>query len=362
MTALVDRLPGALTLIAAFRGEKGSPAAGDASSETKDRTTFTANAALLAIVWTLLWLWFTAHVKPHVSTFIFGGVSLASLSAVAAAVFFSFVKKEDAVSRLRGWLHSRLFTRVLLLSLPLIAFAYATTFTLYLTAGGDAAEVRLIVKNAGASTSVTLSSAQKQRAVSYFFAFRPVTARIETVSPSGYNARELSLRRGIPAELTVPDRSLKKNFSVVRLIPLYNLFDLRGRTQPDMHYVLRVFVPGARQPIERHGLTFGAIYLGASLEDLQTQSKEARSMIAELRNTLRGLDGDDGEMKPQEIDEIVGDWLDNPKFIPTTPELKPGDQVRVVLESPAGTSEMTVKVAAPVNTAFLRAKKKGADE
>jgi len=193
MTALVDRIPGALTLIAACRGDRESPAAGSESSETKDRMTFTTNAALLAIVSTLLWLWFTAHLKPHVSTFIFGSVSLASLSVVAAAVFFSFVKKEDAVSRLRGWLHSRLFTRVLLASFPLIAFAYATTFTLYLTAGADAAEVRLIVKNGASSTPVTLSPAQKQRAVSYFFAFRPVTARIETLSPTGFRARDLPL-------------------------------------------------------------------------------------------------------------------------------------------------------------------------
>src|SRR5258708_39828111 len=232
MTALVDRIPGALTLIAACRGDKESPAAGSESSETKDRMTFTTNAALLAIVSTLLWLWFTAHLKPYVSTFIFGSVSLASLSLVAAAVFFSFVKKEDAVSRLRGWLHSRLFTRVLLASFPLIAFAYATTFTLYLTAGADAAEVRLIVKNGASSTPVTLSPAQKQRAVSYFFAFRPVTARIETLSPSGFRARDLPLRRGIPAELTVPDRLSQTSFFVVRLIPLYNLFQLRGSTEP----------------------------------------------------------------------------------------------------------------------------------
>src|SRR5437870_2723128 len=100
MTALVQRIPGVLTLIAAFRGDGGSQADGGAPSEAKERTTFTANAALLAIVWTLLWLWFTAHVKPHVSNLIFGSVSLAGLILVAAPVFFSFVKKEDAVSKL----------------------------------------------------------------------------------------------------------------------------------------------------------------------------------------------------------------------------------------------------------------------
>ena len=202
---------------------------------------------------------------------------------------------------------------------------------------------------------MAFSAAHKQRAVTYFFAFRSVTARIETLAPTGYKARELPLRRGIPTELTVPDRSSQKSFSLVRLMPLYNLFQLRGRSEPDQRYTVRVFLPGAQQPIERAGLTFGAIYLGASLPDLETQSKTLRGAVAELRNTLRGLDG---EMKPDEIDEIVADWLDRPVFI-ATPELAPGDRIRVVLESPAGTSETTVKVAAPVNTAFLRASAQG---
>ena len=63
-------------------------------------------------------------------------------------------------------------------------------------------------------------------------------------------------------------------------------------------------------------------------------------------------------MKPEEIDEILADWLDKPAFI-ATPELKPGDQIRVVLESPEGTSETTIKVAAPINTAFLDASPQG---
>src|SRR5436305_3727865 len=127
MTALIQRIPGVLTLIAALQGNRASSAAVDAPSKPTDQMRVAANAALLAIVCTLLWLWFTAHVKPHVSTFIFGGVSLAGLSVVATAVFFSFVRKEDAVSRVRGWLPSRTFTRALLASLPLIAVAYATT-------------------------------------------------------------------------------------------------------------------------------------------------------------------------------------------------------------------------------------------
>lgn len=352
MAALVDRIPGALALITAFRGDAApAPSADAAAPAPKYGPRFLANTILLAVVLTLVSMWFTVHVKPHLSIFMFGTVSLASLGLAITGFFWTFVKKDDVIGSLRRASCTREFTRVLLFLLPPIAFAYATTQTLYLTATGEAAEVRLNVKHGSSSTPVTFTAAQKQRAVTYFFAFRPVTARIETLAPTGYKARNLALRRGIPTELTVPDRSSQKSFSLVRLMPLYNLFQLRGRSEPDPRYVVRVYLPGERKPIERAGLTFGAIYLGASLPDLQVQSKTARSTIAELRNTLRGLDS---EMRPEEIDEIVSDWLDSPEFIPTA-ELKPGDEIRVVLESPAGRSETTVKVADPVNTAFLSA-------
>ncbi len=352
MAAFVDRISGAVALIAAFRGDAApAPAAGTAPAERKYGRRFMANTILLAAVGTLGSVWFAAHVKPHVSIFLFGTVSLASLGLAVLGIFWTFVKKDDVTGSLRRLLRMPEFTRVLLFLLAPIAFAYATTYTVYLTAVGEAAEVRLNVTHEASSTPVTFTSAQKQRAVTYFFAFRPVTTRIETLVPTGYKARDLALRRGIPTELTVPDRSSQKTFALVRLMPLYNLFQLRGRSEPDRRYIVRVFLPGARQPIERAGLTFGAIYLGASRPDLEVQSKAARGMIADLRNTLHGLDN---EMKPEEIDAIVADWLDKPEFIPT-PELKPGDQIRVVLESPAGTSETTVKVAAPLNTAFLSA-------
>lgn len=350
MAAFVDRIPGAPALIAAFRGDApATPSAGTAPSQPKYGPRFIANTLLLAVVSTLGSLWFAAHIKPHVSIFLFGSVSLAGLGLGVAGIFWTFVKKEDVTGSLRRLLGLREFTRVLVIALPPIAFAYATTYTLYVTA--DTADVRLNVTHGASTKTVTFTPAQKERAVSYFFAFRPVTARIETLAPTGYKARELPLRRGIPTELTVPDRSAQKSFSLVRLVPLYNLIQLRGRSERDLRYTVRVFLPGARQPIEHAGLTFGAIYLGASLPDLEIQSKAVRGSTTDLRNTLRGLDGD---MKPEEIDEIVAEWLDKPEFIPT-PELKPGDQIRVVLESPAGKNETTVKVAAPVNTAFLSA-------
>jgi len=356
MAAFVDRIPGVLALIAAFRGDAApAPAADKAPAEPKYGRRFLANTILLAVVGTLGAVWFGVHVKPHLSIFLFGTVSLASLGLVVTGFFWTFVKKDDVIGSLRRVLRMRQCTRILLVLLPPIVFAYATTYTLYLTAVGEAADVRLnVTRGTSLPTPVTFTSAQKQRAVSYFFAFRPVTVHIVTEKPSGYKTRDLKLRRGIPTELTVPDRSSQKSFSLVRLMPLYNLFQLRGRTEPDPRYKVRVFLPGERDPakLPGPGLTFGAIYLGASRPDLEAQSKAARDgKNADLRNTLRGLDG---EMKTEEIDEIVADWLDKPQFL-STPELKPGDEIRVVLESPAGTSETTVKVAAPLNTAFLSA-------
>lgn len=348
MAAFVDRIPGAGALIAALRGDA-------APGERKYGPRFLANTMLLAAVATLGSVWFAAHVKPHVSIFLFGTVSVASLGVAVMGFFWVFVKKDDVAGSLRRLLRMREFTRVLLVLVVPIAFAYATTHTVYLTAAGDAAGVRLNVTRGSSSTPVTFTAAQKQRAVTYFFAVRPVTARIETLAPTGYKPRELALRRAIPTELTVPDPASRKTFALVRLVPLYELFGLRAVKEPDRRYTLRVFLPGARQPIERTGLTFGAIYLGASLPDLEAQSKAARPIVDDLRNTLRGLDS---EMTPQEIDEIVAEWLDEPAFIPT-PELMPGDEVRVALQSPAGTSETTVRAAAPVATAFLSASGRG---
>jgi len=309
---------------------------------------FVANAALLTVVWALAWLWFTAHVKPHTSTFIFSGVSVATFAGVAAAVFGSFFEKGEAMNVVTRLLKSKRFTPALIVVLPLIVFAYLTTFTLYLTAADGVGGVRLNVKGGTSATPVELSAVEKQKAVSYFFAFRPVTAHIETLAPSGFNARDLPLRRGIPAQLTVPDAASQKSFHLVRLMPLDNLFHLRGRKEPDPRYVVRLFVPGRRDPIEHPGLAFHAIYLGASLADLQSQAKGARAAIADLRERLGAM-----EIPAEQIDAILTEWLDNPELV-ATPELHAGDRVRVVVESPTGKTETTVKVGASVNDGFLQ--------
>lgn len=175
-----------------------------------------------------------------------------------------------------------------------------------------------------------------------------MTARIETIAPNGFQPRDLPLRRGIPSQLTVPDPASQKTFHLVRLMPLDNLFHLRGRRDPDPHYVVRLFVPGRREPIERTGLTFHAIYLGASMADLRSQSKSARGAIAELKDRLGALD-----IPADQIEQIVAEWLDNPDLV-ETPELRPGDQVRVVVQSPSGKTETTVKVAASIQNVFLQ--------
>jgi len=309
---------------------------------------FVANAALLTVVWALAWLWFTAHVKPHVSTLIFSGVSVATFAGVAAAVFGSFFEKGEAMNIVTRLLKSKTLTPALVAALPLIVFAYLTTFTLYLTAADGAANVRLNVTRGGATTAVVLSPLEKQKAVSYFFAFRGVTATVQTLAPSGFNDRALPLRRGIPTPLTVPDAESQKKFHLVRLMPLDNLFHLRGRREPDMNYVVRFFVPGRRDPIEHAGLAFRAIYLGASLPDLQSQSKSARAAIDELKSRLGAMD-----IPGSDVEAIVNEWLDDPELL-DTPELHPGDKVRVVVESPAGKNETTVKVAgASLNNVFL---------
>jgi hypothetical protein len=309
---------------------------------------FIANAALLTITWALAWLWFTAHVKPHVSTFIFSGVSVATFAGVAAAVFGSFFEKGEAMNVVTRLLKSKRLTPALIVVLPLIVFVYLTTFTLYLTAADGAGDVRLDVTRGRSRTPVMLSALEKQKAVTYFFAFRAVTATVHTLAPSGFNDRDLTLRRAIPVQLTVPDAASQKKFHLVRLMPLDNLFQLRGRREPDMSYVVRLFVPRRRDPIEHAGLAFRAIYIGASLAELQSQSKNARAAVDALKGRLAAMD-----IPAADAEGIIEEWLGEPELL-DTPELAPGDKVRIVVESPAGKTETTVKVVkAGFSDAFL---------
>src|ERR1044071_9362702 len=300
---------------------------------------FVANAALLTVVWTLAWLWFTAHIKPHVSTFIFSGVSVATFAGVAAAVFGSFFQKGEAMNIVTGLLKSKRLTPALIVVLPLIVLAYLTTFTLYLTAADGAGDVRLNVTSGRSQTAVALSALEKQKAVTYFSAFHAVTATVHTLAPRGFDDRDLTLRRAIPAQLTVPDPAAQTKFHLVRLMPLDNLFHLRGRREPDMNYVVRLLVPRRRDPIEHAVLTFCAIYIGAPLADLQSQSKNARAAIDELKGRLAAM-----EIPAADVEAMLNEVVGEPEFL-DTPKLEPGDKVRIVVESPAGKTETTVKVA-----------------
>lgn len=314
-------------------------------------TRYVVNAALLTVVLALGWLWFTAHVKPHVSAIIFSGFSAVTLGGVAFVVSSTFFDKADLVARFCAALKHPKLTPWLVTVLPLLAFAYATTFTLYLAQADGVPDVRLNVTKGAKPTPVELTSAEKVKAVSYFFAFRAVTARVDTLAPLGYKPRTVALRRGIPLQLTVPNSADATAYHLVRLIPLYNLFHLRGEKEPDARYTVRVYLPGRAEPIVRRGLTFHAIYLGARVDEMQVPSKNARTAVSALRDTLRSLDD---SLNAEEIDAIVAAWLDAPEFL-ATPELAPGDTIRVELESPAGKSQTKVKIAGAVNDAFLEA-------
>jgi len=312
-------------------------------------TRYTANAVLATVVLTLGWVWFTAHLRPHISTIIFGGFSVVAFVAMIVPVAGVFFDKNALLAGFIGWLKSPKWTPVLLVLLPLIVFAFATTFTLYFVQADGTPEVRMSVTRGPTPLPVQLTTAEKVRAVSYFFALRPVTVRIDPILPTGFEPSVLTLRRGIPLQLTVPNAFKAKDYHLLRLVPLYNLVSLRGRREPDARYVVRVFLPGRAQPIERRGLTFNAIYLGARMDELQSQSKSARAADAGLRDTLRSLDE---SMSENDIKTFLSAWLDTPEFIPTR-ELKPGETVRVVLESPAGKTETAVKIAGAVNDGYL---------
>ena len=320
-------------------------------SEQKYGRRFIVNAALLALVCTLGWVWFNAHVKPHISILLFGGASVATAAVFGYTIFCSFVDKEEGKSAFRRMLPSKRTTVALLTLLPLLAALYLTTFTVYFNAGNaEQVKLEITADSSKAPRQVELSSTDKQRAISFFCAFRPMTLHVVAREPGGHGRLDIPLRRGLPVQLTVPEALPTKSFYVVRLVPLDDLFQLRGRREPDSRYLVRVFFPGLAEPIEHPGLSFRAIYLGAALDDLRMRSKSDRMSVAELRNRLHAIDGD---ISPADIDGIVAEWVDNPEFI-NTPELKQGDSVRVELQWPEGKSETTVKVLAELNDGYLK--------
>jgi hypothetical protein len=310
-------------------------------------TRYIVNATLFLVEGLVATPLFMGHILPYGSVKVLGGVSLAVLLATAWILLGKISDPGRVLQFLRPWLYKEITTRVLLGLFPLIVIAYLITFTLTLTAAKDS-DVSLRLRWRGSSQEVSLSPGET-RTVTYFGLSR-VVPNIETLAPTGFRPFDHPLTRGIPTALGVPTPGSKKTFYLVRLIPLYDFFQLRGRRDPDKRYTLHVFLPGAQKPIEHKGLTFSALYLGASLPDLQSKVKEGRKAVNELRNKLLAFDSD---LKESDIDGILADWLDNPQFIPT-PELKPGDRVRVVVDSPDGKSETTVNVASTLNNGFLR--------
>src|SRR5438874_10819344 len=106
---------------------------------------FVVNAVLLAVVWTLAWMWFNAHVKPHISVFLFSGVSVATLVTFGFAAFRSFFDASEGQNIVRSWLRSQRLTPVVITLLPLLAVAHLTTFTVYLNADPKFPDVKLEV-------------------------------------------------------------------------------------------------------------------------------------------------------------------------------------------------------------------------
>lgn len=328
------------------------PPVAEVKDEAKYGSTYVANVALLALIVAAGWLWFTAHVKPHISTALFGSVSFLAICGVGATVLATFFDKNDLIAALRRKLESDRLTPALLLTMPPLLVAYGTTFSLYLTQADGVPAVRASVSTGrGEPRVVELSSAEKTKAVTYFFAFRGLTANVQTIVPAGYVSHTLDLRRGIPLQLTVPNAADARSAHLVRILPLYNLFNLLGHKERDSRYTIHIFLPGVERPIVRTGLNFNAIYIGARVEELQAQSKVVRASVADLRDTLRALDN---TMTSDDINNTISAWLDAPEFI-ATPELKQGQQVRIVLDSPEGKTETTVKINGPVTSAFLEA-------
>jgi hypothetical protein len=310
------------------------------AARTQDRRRFAVNLALLVVAATAGWVWFNVHLKPHVDARLFGSISITALVVFAGAIVTMFVKTGFA-ELVAPWLPFRGTTWALGAAIAVIALAFLTTATLYVSLAGNAPSTVVLISK----RKVELSPNDRERALTYLV-FRAPAVSVETESPRGYDSFSLPLRRGFPTELTVPDPAHKATAFVVRLVPLKGLISaLRGRRNTG--YQLRISVLNRMAEERVVPLEFRAVYVGGG--DLQEAASRGRTNVATLRQRLGA-----SHIPPAEQEKILGEWLDNPLLI-ETPPLQKDDRVRARVVAPDGhVFDTPVSVATEFTDEFLK--------
>jgi hypothetical protein len=307
------------------------------------RSYLVLNVSLLFIASLAGYVWFVAHAKPHMATFLFGSVSLLALGGVAVALGKTLFGGKEAENKIREWMKRLSATSVLCCALVVIAIAFAVTGTIYFESKRKDEIALRVSREGGREEPVAIDDKNPNPAKTYFALFKPIKLTIVTDTPHGYNPHpSYILPRAWPATLKVPEPALRKKFFLVRLLPANHFFSLRGRTTPDMRYRLNITVPNDKT-YHVDGLMFRAILLGASDTDLIDQAKETRNKDSMARNYVKGA---------RDADKIVADWLDDPLRIATR-ELKLGESVTVELTPTKGSPRINIPVKGELNEQFL---------
>jgi hypothetical protein len=300
------------------------------------------NVILLFITVMAGYVWFVAHARPHMATFLFGSVTILALGSVAVAVFKSLFGDPQSSNAFKEWMTRLRATVVFACALVVIAIAFAVTGTVYFEAKGKD-EIALRVMRDGKTDPVTINEKTPNPALTYFALFKPISLTIATDTPHGYNPHSgYILQRSWPETLVVPEPGLKKKFFLVRLFPADYFFSLRGSKKPDKRYLLKITIPGDKT-YEVQGLKFSAILLGASDTDLLDQAKETRHNETFPRNYVKN---------DRNADKIIAEWLDEPLRIPTR-ELKPGESITVELTPTLGSPRIDIPITNELNEQFL---------
>lgn len=303
-----------------------------ANEEKADKPKYTrgqyVSLMLTILLAALAWVWFNLHLKRHISLWTYGGVTTVATVAFAYGLWKTFLG--DAMkSAPHRWLTWKRTPLVLGIGLALVVAAHLTTASVHLDLDpSHKAEVVAHFYRDRETEPVRSAHlrppTQTQDAITFPFVFAPVTLRVVTQTPRGYDDATVDARMGVKS-LSLPNPSSRKKYNLVRLAsgPY-----LAGMTGIDRNYTLEVFV-NDKLVRTRQGIGHETFYLGAPEGELADAVGDAHGNDAH-RMELATLLAADPSLSEQERQNLIKIWLSNRVNL-DTPELKDRDRVRVVL-------------------------------
>ena len=315
-----------------------------------------ANLGLTIAVALLAYLWFGFHLKRQIGGWTFGGVTTLAALAFAGALWKMFAGDElkNAPRQWLSWRHTRWATVV---ALVLVVTAHLVTGSLHVDAEHPLKEgerFSLTFKRGGEVVkNVTLNAKSQQASLTFPLFLEPVQLDVETTSPRGYEPYRVDLGRFV-TKIEVPDATHKKKYNVIRLASGTFLTSLQ-QDGPDENYKLSVLVNGKRVG-RLEALGFQTIYIGGAADELRDALREVHGNERHRADLVRFVRSADANVPDAVVNTMMVNWLADPVYL-DTPELKPTDDVRVVLTG-YGTTPFDQPVrpadSTAVTTTFLK--------